>query len=121
MVNPDSSPVDIYRGGSSAPVDVDDLIKYSQLIASTTTELMEDSLFQAPAPQEYQIQAGILYKASGFEAVTEEETVKDAEPVYKIEENAAPASPQHEAPAVISLDEVKIDKPDDDLDDLVWD
>ena len=59
-----------YRGGTAGKVDLDTLIRYSQLISHTTFEGVVgnpglEGLYQLPMPAEQQIQNGILYRASG--------------------------------------------------------
>ena len=90
---------DIYRGGRSTEIDVDQLIHYSQLISCTTTapatdvELMHE-LFQPPAPQEFQIQSGILFQSSGAEPEPEqkEDNIQSFSPIAEPEHHVS--SPQ---------------------------
>ena len=58
-----------YHGGTSGKVDLDKIIRYSQLISHTTSEGNPglDGLYQLPMPAEQQIQSGILYEVSGAE------------------------------------------------------
>lgn len=124
----DKSGNDRYRGGTSATVDVDELINYSRLIASTTTAgfvgQYNYELFKEPRPQEQQFVTGILYKASGCEATAEVEKEENKEPIYNLDINTTiNQSPDHDqATTEINLEPTgKIDEDTEDIDDIIWD
>lgn len=108
----DKSRNDKYRGGTSDTVDVDELIRYSNLIA-TIIETEDKKLFIPPCPPQHEIVTGILYSASGIEPTNEVQNEEINEPTYDYTEGG-----------IVNMNEpTEEEKPAENfgVDDFVWD
>jgi len=116
-----------YHGGTSGKVDLDKIIRYSQLISHTTSEGNPglDGLYQLPMPAEQQIQSGILYEVSGAEVAevaednSRHETHSPALGESDLFAPVAPTTSTEDLPTEFSFAAVEEDA-DDGLDDILW-